>query len=139
MVDPSLIATAAMGVALLVGVFLVVSKTRYEHPAVSPHATGTRSAATFARLDRWSTRPSAWFVTFLLLTFGLLGTSVLVAVDDPTNPLLFVAAAVTALGFLGGTYSTSRSAGLSTAGSTLVTSMVIGLVMTISIAVYLVF
>lgn len=140
MVEVALLATMALTAVLLVGVVALLTKSRYRHPAFQPEtAGGTIPSAVGGRLDRWSTQPGAWFVAFLLVTFGALGTTVLAVVgDDPTgNPAIFVAVAAIALGVVAGSYIASRSAGMGTAGSSFVTGTFIGVLLTVGMAVYL--
>ena len=140
MVDASLLATMAVTGALLLAVAYALTTTRYRHPTVHAQATGSNgSEAVFLRLDRLSTTPSAWFLTFLLVTFGALGPSVLLLVgEEPmANPLLYVAAALAAIGVFAGSYVTARSSGFETAASIFITSTVIGLAMLAGVVAYL--
>lgn len=140
MVETSLVATMVVTGALLLGVVALLSRTRYRHPVLHPEgAGGTVPSAVGGRLDRWSTRPGAWFLAFLLVTFGVLGTTVLAVVgDDPTaNPAIFVAAAAAVVGIVAGSYIASRTSGLGTAGSTFVTGTFLGVLLTLGMVVYL--
>lgn len=142
MVDVSLLATLAMTGAVLVGVVALLAKNRYRHPTLHPEgAGGTVPSAVGGRLDRWSTRPGAWFLTFLLVTFGVLGTTILAVVgEDPTaNPAIFVAVAATGIGTIAGSYIVSRSSGLGTAGSTFITGALLGVLLTLGMTSYLLF
>lgn len=140
MVEVSLLATTAVTGAVLLGVVALIAKTRYRHPTLHPEgAGGTVPAAVGGRLDQWSTRPGAWFLAFLLVTFGVLGTTVLAVIGESPagNPAIFVAVGAVALGVVSGSYIASRSAGLGTAGSSFVTGTLVGGLLTVGMAVYL--
>lgn len=135
MVEASLLATAGATGTLLLAVLVVTARNRYEHPTLQSDHQGGLGGRLFAGLDRWSTDPVSWFVAFLLLTVGVGGVTVLAVVgSDPfANPLLYLAAAMAAIGVVFGTYVASRNAGYSTAGSTLVTGTFVGVVILLSV------
>lgn len=136
MVEASLLATAGATGTLLLAVLFVTARNRYRHPTLqSDDQHGTVWGRVFETLDSWSTNPASWFAAFLLLTVGVGGVVVLAVVgSDPfANPLLYLAAAMAAIGVVYGTYVASRNAGYSTAGSTLVTGTFVGIVILLSV------
>lgn len=139
MVDALLLGTAAVTGGLLLAIVFAISRNRYVHPALQVQRSNrTAPSRAFARIDSWSTRPGMWFATFLMLTLGIGALSILAVLDTPANgALMALAGAITALGFVFGTYVAARNAGVSTAGSTFVTGTLIAVVVLLAVTALL--
>lgn len=142
MVEASLVASAAVSAFVLLAVGVALTRSRHRHPSLlGQAAAGSGFVSERGRsLDRFVEDPASWFLSFLLFAFGVAGAAMLVAVGSQpfANPLMYVAILGAAVGLIYGSYAAGRNSGLGSAGSTLVTASVLGVLATVAIVALLV-
>lgn len=137
MVEASLVGSAALSAAVMLAIFVALVATRHRHPTlVGEGGIGTGYGYGDEHdLQGWAGTANALFAAFSILTLGAFGfVFAYLRNGAEMTPLFALAVATLGLGVVFGAYAVGRNAGIGSAGATLVTATVIGILLVLIVS-----
>jgi hypothetical protein len=140
MVEASLAASAVVSGLLVLGIIAALTATRRRSPTLlGQDAAGSGFVSERHQAKSWAASTDALFASFVLLTLGAFGSVVFyVQGSAVTSPWMLLSVLALGAGLVLGSYSLGEHAGIGSAGATLVTALLLGLLIVAVIAMNLI-
>jgi hypothetical protein len=131
MVEASLAASAVISGLLVLGILAALTLTRRRHPTLlGQDAAGSGFVSERQQTKSWAASTDALFASFVLLTLGAFGAVVFYVQGDAiTSPWMLLSVLALGGGLLLGSYSLGENAGIGSAGATLLTALLVGILL----------
>lgn len=140
MVEASLAASAVISGLLVLGILAALTLTRRRHPTLlGQDAAGSGFVSERQQTKSWAASTDALFASFVMLTLGAFGAVVFYVQGDAiTSPWMLLSVLALGGGLLLGSYSLGENAGIGSAGATLLTALLVGILLVAIITMNLV-